>query len=666
MELEADDCVELTVFASIEVTPGVPTEQALTAARDRARAACDRGHRAVEDAQLAAMARYWESASITISGEPRVQQALRFAGYHLAQSSALLNGHGIGAKGMTGEGYEGHCFWDTEIFLVPALSLIDPARARQALEFRYRTLAAARDWAAHLHVAGALFPWRTIDGQEASAYFLAGTAQRHINADVAYAIARYLDATADWDYLRDQGAEILVETARAWLSLGVWTNPGTCFEILKVTGPDEYSALVDNNLYTNSMARMNLRRAVEAVEQMERRWPRQWRVLAERLNWTEAESLEWSAAAAAMKIGYDARRGIHPQDDGFLSLQPIDLADPTWRRPFLLNYHPLFIYSHQILKQADVVMAMNLLGEDFTEADKRANYLFYEPLTTGDSSLSCVGQAIAAARAGEQSDALAHLNSALWLDLANTHGNTTDGLHLAAVAGAWQSAVLGFGGVEIREDHLFCHPRVPQSWGSLEFRLRWRGSLIGVSAKADEVMLRVLEGADVEVNVAGATQLVTKEGVVVSLFVSLSSDPAAAHHIGTTPAVAFYTPDLPIVPLSPELPCPALPALKVTGIGRGSQGTVIEISLGERHAHLGPDAQSAARRCFLLAMTVATVTGTPAYAEEADEQAVEIADWLMELWHSADQEPIALDTELTEEEAAWLAELDAELSQQVN
>ena len=657
-DLDAGGSVELNVFVAVSLVDGVPTAEQLDSVRGRARESRSTGLAEIERAQSAALDRYWEAANVEVEAEPGVHRALRFTGFHLAQATALLGGHGIGAKGLTGEGYEGHCFWDTEIFLVPALSLIDPARARQALEFRYRTLPLAREWAGQLQITGALFPWRTIDGHEASAYFLAGTAQRHINADIAYAVARYLDATADEDYLRNQGAEILIETARAWLSLGVWTDPGNRFEILRVTGPDEYSALVDNNLYTNAMARLNLQRAVEAVELMTLRWPAQWIDLAARLDWSEGEALEWKAAAASMKIGYDVERGIHPQDDGFLSLQPIDLADPGWQRPFLLHYHPLFIYSHQILKQADVVMAMNLLGEVFEEADKRANYLFYEPLTTGDSSLSCVGQAVAAARAGEVADALAHLDAALRLDLANTHGNTSDGLHLAAVAGSWSAVVHGFGGVEIRADRLLCHPRVPKHWGSLTFHLRWRGSLLRVTARPDEVELAVVQGAAVEVDVAGSVQLIGQEGIVVLLPIVGSSVPGGDHV--ASQAVAFLAPDLPVTPLMPPLPCPALPGLQVTGLGHGPQGTVVQIAVGDRQAQLGPDSQSATRRSFLLAMTVASATVAP---DDAPQRAVDIADWLMELWHSADQEPIGLDAVLSDEELAWLEELDAQLSQ---
>jgi alpha,alpha-trehalose phosphorylase len=449
---------------------------------------------ALEEEQRAWLDAYWLNADVVIPAHPQLEAALRFNTFQVAQASANLMGYGIGAKGVTGGGYEGHYFWDSEVFVTPMLNLVAPHLSREILRFRATTLPQAREWAQHLSLSGALFPWRTINGQEASAYFPAGTAQKHIDADIAYAVARYFDTTGDVAYLAEEGIDILVETARMWVSLGTWTPVGT-FEIHCVTGPDEYTAIVDNNFYTNVMARFNLRRAAQLVQLLQQEFPRDWERVEVRLgSVTDTELEHWSQCVSGIRLEWNSELGAHPQDDSFLRLTPLDHLDPKWQKPFLLHYHPLFIYRHQIIKQADVVMATVLLAEEFTQDERAADFDFYEPLTTGDSSLSCVAQAVAAARVGDKKLAAQHLDEALYVDLADPHANTKDGLHLAASAGSWHAVVFGYLGVHPTEKHLIVNPQVPRHLGEITVRLHWRGSQCELTASHKRVNLRLLSG----------------------------------------------------------------------------------------------------------------------------------------------------------------------------
>jgi alpha,alpha-trehalose phosphorylase len=327
-----------------------------------------------------------------------LQQAIRFNLFHILQASARAENQGVPAKGLTGQAYEGHYFWDTEIYLLPFLIYTSPRTARNLLMVRYRMLPQARARARELGHKGAMFPWRTINGNEASAYYAAGTAQYHINADIMYALRKYVLATGDESFLRDYGAEMLVETARLWLGLGFHSaRKGGKFCINGVTGPDEYNTVVDNNAYTNLMARENLRYAAQTIEWLHRTQAEAFNVLVQKTALEPAEVEAWSHAAESMYVPYDENLGIIPQDDQFLDREPWDFRNtPSDRYPLLLFYHPLDIYRKQVIKQADVVLAMFLLGGAFSLEAKRRNFEFYDPLTTGDSSLSSCVEAVVA------------------------------------------------------------------------------------------------------------------------------------------------------------------------------------------------------------------------------------------------------------------------------
>jgi alpha,alpha-trehalose phosphorylase len=428
---------------------------------------------------------FWRCADVVVEGQPDVQQAVRWNIYQLAQATARTDGGGIAAKGVSGSGYGGHYFWDTEIYVLPFLTYTTPQVARNALRFREGMLDSARDRAVELNQRGALFPWRTINGLESSAYYAAGTAQYHIDADISHALSQYVSATGDRDFLNRGAIDILVETARMWADLGFWRGRGKdsqTFHIHGVTGPDEYTTVVNDNLFTNVMARANLRAAVRQTKRMRDEEPAAFDAMVKRLDLQPGEIEEWSAAAEAMHILYDADLGIHPQDAQFLEKELWDLDNtPASKRPLLLHFHPLVIYRFQVIKQADVVLALLLQGDEFTTAEKRADFEYYDALTTGDSTLSASTQSIIAAEVGYRELALGYFKAALFVDLGDLHNNTADGIHVASTGGVWSALAFGFGGLRDYLGKFTFDPRLPEEWTSLVFHVTIRGALIEVA-----------------------------------------------------------------------------------------------------------------------------------------------------------------------------------------
>ncbi|WP_395657500.1 glycoside hydrolase family 65 protein [Nocardioides sp.] len=475
----------------------------------------------VED-QRAWYADFWAGADVEIGGSTdqhrAVQQAVRFNLFSLAQATGRIDGQGVPAKGVTGSGYEGHYFWDTEVYVVPFLTYTQPEVARNALHFRSVMLPAARERARELAQSGALFPWRTISGEEASAYYAAGSAQVHIDADVAYALMKYVRATGDHGFLVREGIDILVETARMWADLGFWRSNGEpSFHIHGVTGPDEYTTVVNNNLFTNVMARFNLEQAAEAMEYIREHHPEEHVRVAARLHLEPGEVEEWQRCADGMTIPYDEGLGIHPQDDYFLDREVWDLSQtPDELRPLLLHYHPLVIYRFQVLKQADVVLALFLQGDRFTLEEKRADFEYYDPITTGDSTLSAVVQSVIAAEVGYHEAALHYFHQSLYVDLMNLHGNTVDGLHVASTGGVWSALVFGFAGMRDHDGSLQFDPRLPATWDSLTFRLCWQGTRVLVTLTEERIRFEVVSGdADVPLSVRGRSFVVRPDAPVV-------------------------------------------------------------------------------------------------------------------------------------------------------
>ena len=445
---------------------------------------------------------FWARADVEVEGaEPRLQQVIHWNLFQLLQATERAEGHGVGARGLTGQSYEGHYFWDTEIYVLPFLIYTNPRVARNVLKFRYDTLDRARARAKELGHRGATFPWRTINGDEASAYYAAGTAQYHINADIAYALRKYVEVTGDEDFLRRFGAEVLVETARFWWDLGFFSERrGGRFCICGVTGPDEYTAVVDNNYFTNLMARENLRYAADTVEALARDCPEAFGELKRRTDLQDGEPAIWRGAAERMYLPWDERLRIHPQDDSFLDMERWDFENtPEDKYPLLLHYHPLNLYRRQVIKQADTVLAMFLLGEQFSQDEKKRNFDYYDPLTTHDSSLSVCIQSIVANEIGYAGKALEYFRFAATMDLSDIGGNMMHGAHIASIGGSWMTLVYGFAGMRDHGGRISFHPRLPAEWRALRFPLTIRGRRLRVEVRHDVTAYHLAEGDELSI-----------------------------------------------------------------------------------------------------------------------------------------------------------------------
>jgi len=477
------------------VAYGSSSERSLTAVRDQAWAALSAARHSGWDGLLAEQRAYlddfWDRADVEIDGDTEVQQAVRFALFHLLQAGARAETKPILAKGLTGPGYDGHAFWDTETFVLPVLTLTAPDAVANALRWRHYTLPAAFERAAHHGMKGALFPWRTINGQECSGYWPAGTAAFHISADIADAVIRYIDATGDEAFSRGPGMDLLTHTARLWYSLGHHDAQGR-FRIDGVTGPDEYSAVVDNNVYTNLMARQNLLAAAEAAA----RYPDR----ARELGIDAEESGGWRDAAQEMFIPYDQTLGVHPQDEEFTKHEVWDFAGtPPEKYPLLLHFPYFDLYRKQVVKQADLVLAMYLCPDAFTAEQKARNFDYYEPLTVRDSSLSACTQAVMAAEVGQLALAYDYLGEAALMDLRDLEHNTRDGVHIASLAGAWIAVVGGFGGLRHRGGTISFAPRLPQALSRLVFNVLIRGRRLHVEVTHTDATYTLGDGKPLEI-----------------------------------------------------------------------------------------------------------------------------------------------------------------------
>ncbi|MFF9410255.1 glycoside hydrolase family 65 protein [Streptomyces anandii] len=449
-------------------------------------AAAHGGWTGLVDQQREYLDDFWARADVEVDGDEEIQQAVRFALFHVLQAGARAEERAIPAKGLTGSGYDGHAFWDTEMFVLPVLIYTSPDAVAEALRWRQNTLPAARERAAQLGLRGAAFPWRTIEGEEGSAYWPAGTAAFHVNADIAHAVVRYVAATGDEDFERDTGVELLVETARLWRSLGHHDHRGT-FHIDGVTGPDEYSAIADDNTYTNLMARANLLAAADVVE----RHPKE----AERLGADDEESAAWRDAAESMNIPYNGELGVHEQHAGFTRYQRWDFAGTRADQYPLLLHFPYFdLYRKQVVKQADLVLAMYTCGAEFDEEHIARNFAYYEPLTVRDSSLSACVQAVIAAQAGHLRLAYDYAAEAALMDLEDLEHNTRDGLHIASLAGTWMALVAGFGGMRRSGETLEFAPRLPEKFSRLAFSLQFRGRRLRVEITQQSATYTLLSG----------------------------------------------------------------------------------------------------------------------------------------------------------------------------
>jgi alpha,alpha-trehalose phosphorylase len=496
-ELEPEQTLRIVKL----VAYGWSSQRSLPSLRDQVDAALAAAKRTGWDGLRTGQREYlddvWDRADVDFDGDAALQQAVRFALFHVLQAAARAEGRAIPAKGLTGRGYDGHSFWDMETYTVPVLTYVAPDAAGDALRWRHATMDLAGARARELELGGVTFPWRTIRGQECSGYWPAGTAAFHINADIADAVRRYLAATGDEEFEQGPGLELLVGTARLWRSVGHHDSQGN-FRIDGVTGPDEYTALVNNNVFTNLMAARNLRTAADlAVRHPER---------AADLGVDQEEIASWRDAADAMVIPFDEELGVTAQSEVFTRCRRWDFdTTPPDDYPLLLHFPYYLLYSSQVVKQADLVFALYACGDCFDAEQKARDFDYYERITVRDSSLSACVQAIVAAEVGHLDLAYDYFGETSFIDLRDLAFNTRDGVHLASLAGSWLVAVAGFGGMRDHGDTLAFAPRLPARLTRLTFRLMYRGRRLRVVVNSDSARYELVEGEPLELLHEGET-----------------------------------------------------------------------------------------------------------------------------------------------------------------
>ncbi|NDO89716.1 glycoside hydrolase family 65 protein [Cellulosimicrobium composti] len=482
-ELRAGQRLTLEVLAAYA---GGPDADALPAhARAVLAGAVDAGWDALAREQTDAMEHVWERGDVELDGDDEMQLAVRHALLAVVQAAARVEGVGVRAKGLTGTGYGGHAFWDSESFVLPVLDQVLPGAAAAHLRWRHATLPHARERAAELGLPGAAFPWRTISGRESSGYWPASTAAVHVAAAVALGAVRHVAATHDDDLARDVAVDLAVETARLWAARGHHTAAG--FRIDGVTGPDEYTAVVDNNTYTNLMARKNLR----AADELCARFPD----AAARLGVDEDERAGWLRAADRMVVPYDAELGVTEQSQDFTRHAHWDFAPRgTARFPLDDHVHYVELYRRQVVKQADLVLALHTAPEEFTPEQRRRDFDYYEPLTVRDSSLSAPAQAVVAAEIGYVDLAYDYARECALLDLRDLRGSADGGLHVASLAGAWTALVTGVAGLRHDDGALRLAPRLPARLTRLAFAVHHGDARARVEVRRDGVTYRLESG----------------------------------------------------------------------------------------------------------------------------------------------------------------------------
>lgn len=457
------------------------------------------------------MEAFWSRSMLEIKGDDDLSIALKYNMYQLLQSAGKDAHCNIAAKGLSGEGYEGHYFWDTEMYMQPFFTLTNPEISKNLIAYRYSILDSARENARLLgHKKGALYPWRTIMGKECSGYFPSGTAQYHIDGDIAYSVAAYYLATKDLDFIAEKGAEIIFETARLWMDIGHFYQGS--FRIHAVTGPDEYTCMVNNNYFTNASAQYNLHWAVRFYSLLSEAGKTE---AIDRIGLSEEEVAEFKKAEETMYLPYDEELGINPQDDSFLQKPVWDFANtPQEHYPLLLHYHPLHLYRFQVCKQADTVLA-HFIYEDAQSLETiRRSFDYYEKITTHDSSLSTCIYSIVAAKLGDVEKAYSYFGDSAKLDLFNLHHNTRDGIHTANMGGNYMAVVYGFGGLRLKESGLWFAPQIPRQWESYRFQVLYEGSRILVEVDKEHITFSLKSGGAKKIYIFGKCYVLENQIIV--------------------------------------------------------------------------------------------------------------------------------------------------------
>ena len=486
--------------------PSPAAKAALTRARGR-------GWRAALVAHEEAWNQRWGVGDVAIDGDTDIQRSVRFAAYHLISAANPEDEKvSVGARALTGDAYLGHVFWDTEVYLLPFYTVVWPAAARAMLLYRFNTLPAARAKAAELGFRGALFAWESADtGIETTpehvldpngrrVEILSGRLEQHISADIAYAVWQYWRATDDDEFLKTAGAEIILETARFWASRAAPESDGGR-HVRHVIGPDEYHEDVDDNAFTNVMARWNIARGLEVLEIMQARWPEQAKALRERLRLTSEELADWRDAVARIVTGFDAASGLYEQFAGFHALDPFDLTQYAGRTsPIDVIIGRERTQASQIVKQADVVALIALLPDEFPGAAAEANFRHYEPRCSHGSSLSPAMHALVAARLGDREMALRYLHDIAEFDPDPV---SAGGVRIAGLGGIWMAVVMGFGGLRLTGDLLSVDPQPPDQWRSLAFQACWKGRSLAFRVADGAVEATLTTGEPLTVRLAG-------------------------------------------------------------------------------------------------------------------------------------------------------------------
>jgi len=460
--------------------------------------------------------KFWDQADIVIEGDPLTQQGIRFCIFQLQQTyRGVVDGANIGAKGLTGEVYNGNAFWDTEAYCLPYFLFSSPDAAKSLLQFRYKTLPQALIRAQSLDCEGACFPIATIDGTESCTLWQHASQQFQPTTAVAYAIDHYTKISQNTDFLYGDGAEMLIHISRFLASRGQWSQRTGKFGYYAVMGPDEFQMMVNNNCYTNYMAQRTFRFAAQVLNAM----PADQRErLFDRVSCTPAEVTQWQHLAESMYIPYDAETGVYEQHDGFFDLPHIDVdAIPVEEFPLYHNWSYDRIYRNDMIKQPDVLMFMLLYNQSFSLAEKQANYDYYEPRCIHESSLSPSVHSILAAELGRAQEAAEFFEFATRIDLDNYNRNTDEGIHITSLAAAWMNIVYGFGGMRSDGEMLLFNPTIPAHWQSYSFQIVYRGSCLRVSVTQEEARFQVIEGGAVTVLIGGDPREVTAQGLTIQL-----------------------------------------------------------------------------------------------------------------------------------------------------
>lgn len=461
----------------------------------------------------------WDKFDITIDGDMDNQQGIRYCIFQMHQTyhgeDPSLN---IGAKGLTGEAYNGHTFWDTETYCLPFYIFNNPRAAKNLLEYRYNTLPMAIERAKQLDCEGACYPIATLNGREACSLWQHASLQMQPSTAVAYGVFHYVKLTEDKEFLYDKGCEMLVQICRYLATRGDWSGQTDEYGYFGVMGPDEFQMMVNNNCYTNYMAKKTFEYTIDVINDMKTNCPDSLSSLVQKVGLLEDELKVWSKMVRKMKITLDKGTGIYEQHEGYFNLPHVDINNiPVEEFPLYNNWSYDRIYRNDMIKQPDVLMFMFLFRSEFSKESKRVNYEYYEPRCIHESSLSPSIHSIFASELDKHEEAFNFFNFATRMDLDNYNRNTNEGLHTTSIAAAWVNIVYGFGGLKSDGDKIELNPSIPKSWNSYSFRILYKGNVVEIFVDKTDVRVKVLEGTEVNINVYGRGYEIGKEGIALEV-----------------------------------------------------------------------------------------------------------------------------------------------------